>query len=151
MARTQRFYGQGDRSYDGGGFFAFLDHGVYSRAAPLWISHATMKAPFRLVDGTDAADLDGFLASFSAAHAPFRQKMKVARLERFFRDRVGWSLFQKWINSVIEIVEAFERFRAPLTREEFERRNPQKLSPSQLQNLERDGATPMFLTTSASI
>lgn len=105
--------------------------------------HATMKAPFRLAEGMNEADLAIALANFCSVRAPVMQKMKVARLSRFFAivaDGPSPELDQL----ANEIVEAFEPFRAPLTQEEYERRNPEKLTPSQLRNLERWGYPHVF-------
>jgi putative phosphonate metabolism protein len=105
--------------------------------------HATMKAPFRLAEGMNEADLATALADFCSARSPVVQKMKVARLGTFFAivaDGPSPELDQL----ANEIVEVFEPFRARLTREEFERRNPEKLTPSQLRNLERWGYPHVF-------
>lgn len=105
--------------------------------------HATLKAPFRLAENTGEAELDAALGVFAASRAPFSQKMKISRLGQFFAivpDGASPAVDQL----ANEIVERFEPFRAPLTPSEIERRNPDRLSPSQLRNLQMWGYPHVF-------
>lgn len=105
--------------------------------------HATLKAPFRLADGKNEAGLQQALEQFSRALQPFLQKMKVARIGKFFAivpDGPSPEIDQLADN----VVEAFEPFRAPLSPEEFARRNPDSLSQSQLNNLQQWGYPHVF-------
>lgn len=96
--------------------------------------HATLKAPFRLVEGADAGELRLELEKLALSRQVFSQKMKVARLGRFFAI-VADGPSPELDEVAHAVVRHFERFRAPLTEAEFQRREPDKLSPSQLQNL----------------
>jgi len=105
--------------------------------------HATLKAPFRLAENASEAELDATLEGFAVSRQPFFQKMKVSRLGRFF------AIVPDGPSPVLnqfadEIVERFEPFRAPLTAAEYERRNPDRLSPSQLRNLQEWGYPHVF-------
>lgn len=96
--------------------------------------HATMKAPFRLAEGAREDEVRAELEELAVSKRTIPQKMKVARFGRFFAiipDGPSPELNEL----AAEVVRRFERFRAPLTEAEFQRREPAKLSPSQLQNL----------------
>ena len=97
--------------------------------------HATMKAPFRLAEGTDLVDLDAALASFCAANAPVTlEHLILARIGRFFA-LVPQSPPPALIELESAIVRQFERFRAPLSRAELARREPEHLTERQRENL----------------
>ena len=101
--------------------------------------HATMRAPFRLAEGTDLLDVDARLASLCAALAPVRiARLELARLGRFLalvpgETPAGLAALER------DVVEAFDPLRAPLTAEEVARRKPERLSKPQRRNIERWG------------
>jgi len=101
--------------------------------------HATLKAPFRLADGTTLNDLDRELAAFAIRTQAFSLgRLTVTRPNRFFALTVQAALPQLF--EVEEAVRtAFEPFRAPLTEQELARRQPQSLSERQQMNLSRWG------------
>jgi putative phosphonate metabolism protein len=106
--------------------------------------HATLKAPFRLADGVDEADLLALAEQFSRQSVPVViPKVKVARLGGFFAivaDEPNPAL-----NDLAgRAVALFDKYRAPLTEKEFERREPEKLSTLQLRNLQNWGYPYVF-------
>ena len=105
--------------------------------------HATMKAPFRLAGGVSQAELRAELEALALARKPFAHKMKVSRIGRFFAI-VPDGPSPELSELADEAVRRFERFRAPLTDAEFQRREPEKLSASELQNLRTWGYPHVF-------
>lgn len=97
--------------------------------------HATLKAPFRLAEGTSEGELLAALENFANEAAPFSvPEMVVGNLDGFF------AIVPKERNAALDefagrVVTAFEKFRAPLSSAEIARRNPERLSPEQLANL----------------
>lgn len=106
--------------------------------------HATLKAPFRLAEGKSEAELLEAFQEFAAARTPFLvERIRLARLGGFFAlvpAQQSLELDQLAADAVV----AFEPFRAPLLQSEIERRNPEKLSPSQLKNLHEWGYPYVF-------
>ena len=101
--------------------------------------HATLKAPFRLANGTTLDDLDRNLAAFAhRIQAVSLGTLAVTRLDSFFALTV-----QTALPRLLQVEEAvrttFEPFRTPLTEQEMARRNPQSLSERQQANLSRWG------------
>ena len=97
--------------------------------------HATMKPPFRLAPGTNAAELETALAGFCAAHAPVRlDGLALARLGRFLALRPEGDTTALDALSAAT-VRAFDPFRAPLTEAELARRRARPLSPAEEANL----------------
>ena len=97
--------------------------------------HATLKAPFELSEKYSEADLlsafDEFAANQSAFDIP---RVVVDALGPFFAlipDRT----YQPLQDFAAEIVDHFDRFRAPLSESDIARRRPQSLTESQRQNL----------------
>lgn len=93
--------------------------------------HATMKAPFRLAPGTDLAGLQAALADVSARRAPFDLPgPALARIGGFL------ALVPATASTALQdlaagVVRDLDRFRAPLTPDDLQRRNPDRLSPRQ--------------------
>lgn len=92
--------------------------------------HGTIKPPFRLVDGVSAEDLTQAVAEL-AQHLPPVQLpgLKMVLLEGFLalvprHDPALEALAAK-------VVQALDRFRAPLTEAEIGRRRPDSLTPRQ--------------------
>lgn len=101
--------------------------------------HATLKAPFRLAEGWSEAELVAALDRFAAQHEPFLVKrIRLALLDGFFA-LVPAEPSPELDQLAADVVTAFEPFRAPLSAEEAERRNPEHLSPAQLKNLHKWG------------
>jgi len=87
--------------------------------------HATMRAPFRLAAGATEGDLLAAFGAHAAAHPPLAVALKLGRLHNFL------ALLAEDAGPVAEaerlILHAFEPLRAPLTREERARRDPDRL------------------------
>lgn len=97
--------------------------------------HATLKAPFELSEKYSEADLlsafDDFAANQSAFDIP---RVVVDALGPFFA-LVPDRTYQPLQDFAAEIVDHFDRFRAPLSESDIARRRPQSLTESQRQNL----------------
>lgn len=103
--------------------------------------HATMKAPFRLAEGRTVEQLSAALSDFCADRAAFR-------LPRLAVKAVGANAAGDAFIALVEpaptpelialerdLVLGFEPFRAPLTDAEIARRDPERLSARQRENL----------------
>lgn len=100
--------------------------------------HATLKPPFRLAEGTSEEELISAVESFCAESTPADLgTMSIDRISGFLaltperKDAVG--------RLAANIVRELDRFRAPLTPKEIERRKPATLSASQRTLLESWG------------
>jgi putative phosphonate metabolism protein len=100
--------------------------------------HATLKAPFALVEGAEAVGLLGDVEAFAAGRRPFRVRLKVGDLE----GSVALVLAEP--SPAMEAlaaacVEEFDRFRAPTSAEELARRWPETLDEREREHLQRWG------------
>jgi putative phosphonate metabolism protein len=97
--------------------------------------HATMKAPFRLVDGTDLAEAEALLADFCRDAAPCSLPMpRIGALGPFFALVPGVPAPE--IDELAAcVVKAFDPLRAPPAPAELARRRRAGLTPSQEANL----------------
>lgn len=132
-----------------------LPQGIAQRPAA-WIEapahyalHATLKPPFRLAEGTDAAMLDGAMRAFAAARQPFDAPLTLRALRGF----LAWCLDDadgqggRQMHALADAcVSEFDRFRAPPTAAEIARRDPAKLSPAQRRHLDAWGYPYVFDT-----
>ncbi|WP_309083496.1 DUF1045 domain-containing protein [Chelativorans sp.] len=126
------------------GSFSAAEIAFHTAAARRYGFHATLKAPFRLAEGKTEAQLTAALAEFAAEREPFTlERIKLARLDGFFA-LVPAAPLPELDRLAADVVTAFEPFRAPLTPEEIERRNPDGLSPAQLKNLHKWGYPHVF-------
>lgn len=106
--------------------------------------HATLKAPFRLAEGTTEADLIAAVEAFAGQTEAFEiPSLVVGKIEGFVALLPGGPApeLAAFANSV---VEAFEPLRASLSEQDIERRNPDSLSSSELKNLMRWGYPYVF-------
>lgn len=109
--------------------------------------HATLKPPFRLRDGAQPADLDQAVRTLAGQRAAFGIPLQRERLRGF----LAWCIHDERalcrMNALASAaVTTLDRFRAPPTRAELTRRNPQSLSPAQRQMLDRWGYPYAFET-----
>jgi putative phosphonate metabolism protein len=119
--------------------FSAAEIAFHTAAARRYGFHATLKAPFRLAEGRTEAALIAALSKFAADREPFTvEQIKLARLDGFFA-LVPAQPSPELDRLAADVVSDFEPFRAPLTPEEIERRNPNGLSPAQLKNLHKWG------------
>ncbi|MEO8530520.1 MAG: DUF1045 domain-containing protein, partial [Deltaproteobacteria bacterium] len=97
--------------------------------------HGTLKAPFRLADGVDEAQLRAGCEALAASLAPFViGEMQVARIGGFIA-LVPLIESPALAGFAIKIVQGLDQFRAPLNAREIAKRNPDRLSERQRDNL----------------
>jgi hypothetical protein len=101
-------------------------------------------APFRLADAVTPNELDAALAQFARAQpACVLPGLVVRRIGAFYALVPGATA--PAVHRLAEgAVEAFARFRSPLTEAEIARRRPETLTPIQRENLERWGYPYVF-------
>ena len=101
--------------------------------------HATMRAPFRIAEGFDLADVDERLARFAASRPKVTlPEMALRPLGPFFA-LVPAAPSEKLAALEADLLEAFDALRAPLTPAEIARRKPDRLSERQRAQLDRWG------------
>lgn len=101
--------------------------------------HGLIKAPFRLEDGVTEQALLRALMHFAGNHQPFYlPPLEVSKLGNIFALMPSWPC--ETLNFLAaSVVQEFDRYRAPLTDSEIDRADPDRLSASQLTNLQRWG------------
>jgi putative phosphonate metabolism protein len=106
--------------------------------------HATLKAPFRLAPGESEASLADAVARFALSAEAFHiPQLVVGQLDGFFALLPGAPVAA--LNRFADdVVREFDRFRAPLSEVEIERRNPDALSAEEFNNLHRWGYPYVF-------
>jgi putative phosphonate metabolism protein len=101
--------------------------------------HATMKPPFALAEGQSVAGLKAAFAAFCAAAMPVEtEPLELVRLGRFLALQPGQPSALLG-DLAAGVVREFDRFRAPLTAADLERRRAGKLTPKQEEMLMRWG------------
>lgn len=116
----------------------------HTAAARRYGFHATLKAPFRLAEGETEASLFAQFDAFAAAVQPVEiPSLALKRLDGFFAlvPDARWEPLHRLAD---DVVVAFERFRAPLSDAEIERRNPDALRPREFRNLHQWGYPYVF-------
>ena len=124
--------------------FSAAEISFHTAAARRYGFHATLKAPFRLADGETEAGLIAALDDFSRHSEPLCVPRAVVRRLDGFYALVPEEPFAALDAFAAGVVTEFERFRAPLSAEEVERRNPESLTPGQLKNLQKWGYPYVF-------
>jgi putative phosphonate metabolism protein len=104
--------------------------------------HATLTAPFHLAAECTESDLAAALATFAQAHAP-------VRLGELTLGLIGSFIVLKpslpdCVAFAADCVRAFHAFRAPPTAADRARRNPERLTPRQIEYLDRWGYPYVF-------
>ncbi|MFK4823215.1 DUF1045 domain-containing protein [Paenochrobactrum sp. BZR 588] len=106
--------------------------------------HATIKAPFYLAPGYNEDDLLRALMLFASSIAPVTlPRLKIAALGSCFALMLKEPVpaLQQLAN---DTVTALDKFRAPLSGQDFDRRKPETLEPAQLRNLQQWGYPYVF-------
>jgi putative phosphonate metabolism protein len=106
--------------------------------------HGTLKAPFRLADRCDGADLHAAVAEFAATQSAFSlEPLVIGDLKGFlaFVPNAPSATFDRLAEAC---VRRFEPFRAPLEAAERGRRPLGRLSPRQLDQLDHFGYPYVF-------
>jgi putative phosphonate metabolism protein len=97
--------------------------------------HATMKAPFRLVEGAGLADAEALLADFCRNATPCSlPALRIATLGPFFA-LIPDAAAKEVGDLAARVVKAFEPLRAPLDPAELARRRGGGLTPAQAAKL----------------
>ncbi|POH31383.1 MULTISPECIES: DUF1045 domain-containing protein [Sinorhizobium] len=101
--------------------------------------HAMIMAPFRLAEGADEAQLLRSLMHFTSAETPFAiERLEVARLGQCLG--LTPTVPSRAMHMLAaRVLQAFDRFRAPLGEDEIERSDPDRLTAPQFTNLHRWG------------
>jgi putative phosphonate metabolism protein len=106
--------------------------------------HATLKAPFKLAPGETEQSLIRAVDAFAAKAEPFDiPRLTVGQIDGFFAllPAAPVAALNRFAD---DVVREFDRFRAPLSEAEIERRNPDALSAEEFQNLHRWGYPYVF-------
>jgi putative phosphonate metabolism protein len=106
--------------------------------------HATLKAPFRLAPGTTRGELLAAVETFCAHQPPVDAGLLDVTLIGAFVALTPIAASSGLAPLAAECVARFDRFRAPLSDAERQRRRPQRLSPRQNALLERWGYPYVF-------
>jgi putative phosphonate metabolism protein len=101
--------------------------------------HATLKAPISLAAGKTEAELLAACASFAETSRPIPIITPVVNAISDFIAIVPAERSADLETLAADCVRAFDSFRAPLTAEDRVRRNPSKLTPRQVEYLDRWG------------
>ncbi|MFG1464037.1 DUF1045 domain-containing protein [Xanthobacter sp. DSM 24535] len=101
--------------------------------------HGTLKAPFRLAEGLDEADLFAAVAAFAAGYRPFELPPLDVQALGAFVALVPTVPVPALLDLAACAVVELDPMRAPLTPEEVARRRPDRLSARQMAYLERHG------------
>jgi putative phosphonate metabolism protein len=130
----------------------FADHPLL-RGAPLeaWTAearkygfHATLKPPFALAGGASEAALVAAARDFAAAQTPFQtEPLRVAAIGAFVA-LIMTGRAPALSRLADACIEAFDRFRAPTSAPERARRLQSKLTPRQIEHLDRWGYPYVF-------
>jgi putative phosphonate metabolism protein len=97
--------------------------------------HATLKAPFRLVETENEASLNRAMEIFAGNFAPVViPRLALREIDNFF-GLVPEAPLPALNRLADHVVTSFEPFRSPLTEAEIERRSPDSLSPVEFRNL----------------
>jgi len=101
--------------------------------------HATIKAPFELNQGQSADNLIADVAQFCQSRQPISLQglapIRTSRYDALAFEQQPEALRQLASDCVIE----FEKYRAPLTDADIQRRDPASLSESEIANMQRFG------------
>lgn len=100
--------------------------------------HATLKAPFRLAEGSNPDDLADCMARIAADHAAFSMPLRLSSAYGFLSLRppaqpAGLTALES------ALVRDLDPFRAPLTEAEIRRRRPELLPPQARDHLRNWG------------
>ncbi len=116
-------------------------HAAWVKAPAHYGLHATLKAPFRLADRTDAGMLDAALRDFARRQTPFATPLKLRSLRGFLAwvldgDAQGRHAMHALADAA---VRQFDHFRAPPTDAERDKRRPAELDPMHREMLDTWG------------
>ncbi|AZO10278.1 MULTISPECIES: DUF1045 domain-containing protein [unclassified Mesorhizobium] len=139
-------FGAATRPVEAVGDLSAAEVAFHTASARRYGFHATLKAPFRLAPNETEASLRVALDSFAEAAPPVViPRLVVGQIDGFFA-LVPEAPFAALNSFAGEVVRGFDRFRAPLTEAEIERRSPDSLKPEEFRNLCQWGYPYVFET-----
>ncbi|RUW34994.1 MULTISPECIES: DUF1045 domain-containing protein [unclassified Mesorhizobium] len=139
-------FGAATRPVEAVGELSAAEVAFHTASARRYGFHATLKAPFGLASNETEASLRAALDSFAEATPPVViPRLVVGQIDGFFA-LVPETPFEPLNSFAGEVVRAFDRFRAPLTEAEIERRSPDSLKPQEFRNLCQWGYPYVFET-----
>ncbi|RWM10260.1 DUF1045 domain-containing protein [Mesorhizobium sp.] len=139
-------FGAATRPVEAVGELSAAEVAFHTASARRYGFHATLKAPFRLASNETEASLRAALDDFAEATPPVViPRLVVGQIDGFFA-LVPETPFDPLNSFAGEVVRAFDRFRAPLTEAEIERRSPDSLKPQEFRNLCQWGYPYVFET-----
>jgi len=139
-------FGAATRPVEGVGDLSAAEVAFHTASARRYGFHATLKAPFRLAPGETEASLRAALDGFAETTPPVViPRLVIGQIDGFFA-LVPEASFAPLNSFAGEVVRAFDRFRAPLTEAEIERRSPDSLKPGEFRNLCQWGYPYVFET-----
>ena len=139
-------FGAATRPAEAVGDLAAAEVAFHTASARRYGFHATLKAPFRLAATETEAALRAALDAFAEMTQPVTiPRLVVSQIDGFFALVTDGPLpaLNLFAN---DVVRDFDRFRAPLTETEIERRNPDSLKPAEFRNLCQWGYPYVFET-----
>ncbi|WP_172801618.1 DUF1045 domain-containing protein [Agrobacterium tumefaciens] len=131
--RASRWLGR--NAFSGTSYNDHADYAGMTEEPRRYGFHATLKAPFELAEKYSEAELVAALTEFTSEKQVFDiPRIVIDALGPFFA-LVPDRIYQPLQDFAAEVVDHFDRFRAPLSETDIARRRPQMLTESQRQNL----------------
>ncbi|MFK0686746.1 DUF1045 domain-containing protein [Mesorhizobium sp. IMUNJ 23033] len=139
-------FGAATRPVEAVGELSAAEVAFHTASARRYGFHATLKAPFQLAPNETEASLRAALDSFAEATMPVTiPRLVVGQIDGFFA-LVPEAPLPALNRFADDVVLGFDRFRAPLTEAEIERRSPDSLKPAEFRNLCQWGYPYVFET-----
>ncbi|TPJ50499.1 DUF1045 domain-containing protein [Mesorhizobium sp. B2-2-4] len=128
-------FGAATRPVEAVGDLSAAEVAFHTASARRYGFHATLKAPFRLAANETEASLRAALDAFAeATPVVMIPRLVVSQIDGFFA-LVPEAPLPPLNRFADDVVRDFDRFRAPLTEAEIERRSPDSLKPGEFRNL----------------
>ncbi|TPN16893.1 DUF1045 domain-containing protein [Mesorhizobium sp. B2-1-3] len=128
-------FGAATRPVEAVGDLSAAEVAFHTASARRYGFHATLKAPFRLAANETEASLRAALDAFAQATSVVMiPRLVVSQIDGFFA-LVPEAPLPPLNRFADDVVRDFDRFRAPLTEAEIERRSPDSLKPGEFRNL----------------
>ncbi|MCA0026141.1 MULTISPECIES: DUF1045 domain-containing protein [unclassified Mesorhizobium] len=128
-------FGAATRPVEAVGDLSAAEVAFHTASARRYGFHATLKAPFRLAANETEASLRTALDAFAeATPVVMIPRLVVSQIDGFFA-LVPEAALPPLNRFADDVVRDFDRFRAPLTEAEIERRSPDSLKPGEFRNL----------------
>jgi putative phosphonate metabolism protein len=139
-------FGAATRPVEAVGELSAAEVAFHTASARRYGFHATLKAPFRLAPTETEASLRAALDVFAEATQTVTiPRLIVGQIDGFFA-LVPEGPLPPLNRFADDVVLGFDRFRAPLTEAEIERRSPDSLKPAEFRNLCQWGYPYVFET-----